>query len=490
MAVQFAGSRSLDDRRRRRIAVAGDGVPTDDELNGGVAFRERTTDPPSVSPWLPRGRWGRVALVTVFWLGLVAVAAILVQPLPPHPQLAPAVEHLAGGPRPVLATYTTIMLWSLAAQFAAIIGWYRSHSQLDFQGKYRGWAWVTLVCLAWGFVSGTEVHTAIAAVAGPRLRWPVWRSETVVWLVPTVLAGLSMLWMVRSELAAHRSSRILSRTATGLLLLLGLGWLYLPELSERVPMSGILTTLELLGVGAVVTTLWCQALYVVYVSADPPEPAERTPWMPVLLARCGAISSAVRGWLVWPKWASFRFSSADNKPKRRRKKSEEEADAEEAPAARRRKKPATTRSRKAAKPRPKTKVEDEEPEYEDEGSDSGEMEDEWNGSDSADVNDEDLSEEDLEALTAPEPPARSGRSGNAKPAAPSRTPSAPPKSQQRPQDVRDDDGSDDDDDDEDDDDRSQYRVDSGHAGADPYKGLSKRQRRELKKQQRQGRDRD
>ena len=81
----------------------------------------------------------------------------------------------------------------------------------------------------------------------------------------------------------------------------------------------------------------------------------------------------------------------------------------------------------------------------------------------------------LRAEVAPAPPPVSVRSQASMPARSFKQPNAPSS------------WSNDDDDatESDDDSESQYRVDGGHSGVDPFKGLSKRQRRELKRQMRE-----
>src|SRR5262249_32547873 len=151
------------------------------------------------------------------------VAVLLIRPFDPHPQLAPAIDHLTGGSRPVLGVYADIVLWSLAAGLATLVGWFRSQSQSDFHGRYRLWTWAAIVFLAWGFCAGTDIHTAVGAVAGPQLRWPVWRAETVVWLAPAMLAGLSVWWLVGRDFTRSRLNLVLVRLAIIALLITGIG---------------------------------------------------------------------------------------------------------------------------------------------------------------------------------------------------------------------------------------------------------------------------
>jgi hypothetical protein len=467
MSGSFAGSRALDDRRRRRLAVNGDGTGDGDTGGLGV-LRERNVDLPAASPWLPRQRWKLALIGSSFWVGLIAVAVLLMQPFPAHPQLAPAIDHLVDGPRPVLATYADILLWTFAAQMAGLIGWYRSHSTLDFRGRYRLWAWASLVFVAWGFCAGTDIHTAIGTLAGPRLRWPIWRAEMVVWLAPAMLAGISVYGCVQADLRRCRLSRSLIQLAVAVLMATGAGLLYRPEMTARAWYPGLLIAGQFTGMGLLITGLWIHAWYVTYICADPPEPAAPIDWQ----AKRSAWASFVWGWLSWP----FRRRVVAD-PKSRRRKKADEGDEEAAP--KRRRKPAA-KAKRAPRTRAKPKPEEEEAYEEEEAS-----EEDWESTD--ETAEEEWSEEEYEeeetapppksnSVTGAKPPANAGN--RATPPAPVKQ--TPPAAQSKSNWSDEEEESEESDDEE----EAQYRADTAHGGPDPFKGLSKRQRRDLKKQMR------
>ncbi len=469
--MSLTGTRSPDDRRRRRLATTGEGADAGDLDAGGVGIlREKLGELPSASPWLPRQPWKRNSLLVLLWLGIALVATALLRPMPPHPQIAPAVEHLTQGTRPILGIYADIVLWTFAGQCAALVGWYRSHSQLDFQGRYRVWAWAAMVLTAWGFFAGTSLHTAIASVAAPQLRWPLWRAEVVVWLVPAVLAGLSVWWMADRDLQRHRLGVWLIRSAALVLMLAGLGELFTADFGKMTWFEPAVTLCRLIGSGLLATGLWCQAWYVAYVSADPPEPRESIDWR--------ARVSSLLGWFGWLGWLGylwpFRRRSSDEATKSKRRTSKKKDDEEDEDATpKRRRKPAARK--RASKPRTRVKPE---PEYEEQDEEAYEeeeaAEESWEETDDAsnEAEDEWTNEYDEE------PPARTPVRPNAptpaaKVTAPMVSKPTPPA---KPQPARDDE------EDDEDDDGNNFRVDGGESGSDMFKGLSKRQRRELRKQ--------
>ncbi len=469
------------------MAGAGDAAEIGDLDAGGVGLlRERLGDVPAASPWLPRQLWKRNTLAGLFWVFVAGVTFALLRPLPPHPQIAPAVEHLTQGSRPILSIYTDIILWTLAGQFAAIIGWYRSHSQLDFQGRYRVWAWAAVVLTAWGFFAGTSLHTAVAAVAGPQLRWPIWRAETVVWLVPAVLAGLSVWWLADRDMQRNRLSVWLVRASVFVLFAAGVGELCARDLSTASWFPAAMTAIHLTGTGLLVTGLWLQAWFVAYVSADPPETREPINWR--------GHAGTMLGWLslfsvLGRLWPFRRREAADAvKPKRRTTKKKEDEDEDEDDSAPKRRRKTAAKTKRVTKPRTRVKPEAEE-ETDDGGyEDEAAADDAWEEVDDSAAESDDEWTEEYEEEEPPPPPARTpARSAPAVTASyntpavsksvtpPSASKSVtPPRSQPVQQNSDDDDDSDDDD--------AQYRVDGGEGGSDMFKGLSKRQRRDLRKQ--------
>ena len=431
------------------MAVDADGAPQADDTGGLAALRERNVDLPAASPWLPRRRWQLGLIGGLFWLGISAAAVLLIQPVPPHPQLAPAINHLVGGPRPVLAVYSDILLWAMAAQLATLVGWYRSHSQLDFQGRYRRWAWAAIVFAAWSFCAGTGIHTAIGVVAGPMLRWPIWRAETVVWLAPAMAAGLSVWWVIDGDLRRWRVSRNLVQLSLCLLLMTGAARLYQPEMAGHAWYAGAIVAGQFLGMGLLLTGLWLHAWYVTYVSADPPEPCEPFDWRGTAFA---IVATLVR-WLLWP---FRRRGTTDAKTSRKKGESDEVA----APKRRRK----TAAKKRTTRSRTRVKTEGDE-----ETTDDGES---AAGDDSE--SDEDWTDEEEET-----PPA------SAKPQASMPPRPTPASNIRQPGSQSSWSSNDDDSSESDDEDDSQYRVDATHDGVDPFKGLSKRQRRELKRQMRE-----
>lgn len=469
MSTTLTPSRTVGDRRRRRLAVSGDapsGEPSSQEAPfGSTTLRARLAELPSASPWLPIAGWRQLVILLVFWTGLAVVGAILYQPLWLPSAVAPCIAPLTIGPAPKLLVFMEIGLWLLAAELAALVGWYRSHSQLDFSGRYRVWGWISVALAGGGLLSGTGLHLLIAQAYGDQAFWLNWKRETVVWLAPLCAAGLLTGWLADRDLRRCASSLWTLRLA----MVCGLAWaagrLMAVELECHAWYMPAMLSVRWITLGLLVTALWRQACYVTYVCADPPERATSI---------ASRFLKGIYGFLGRRWFRTVKIEEAPPKRTRRKKKEDEETAEEEVatPPKRRRKTTATSKTKRAPRPR-KAKTDSEaefnslenssetEESYEESGSDSWESSQEYEQETPEQLDDE-LAE--LEALTRPDPaPAKSSGNRGANQSSAKYTRTEPEES--------------------DDSDDQPGGIDQAHS-RNEMKGLSKRERRELKKQQR------
>jgi len=397
-----------------------------------------------------------VAVVSLFWITLVVCGVLLGRPTWLPEPIARVLLPMLTGTSPRLSLYLDVGLWILAAELAGVIGWYRSHSQLDFSGRYRVWGWIAASFLMAGFLAATRLHETLALEYLANSPYLTWRRETLAWLAPLVLWGAFTGWLIDRDVRRCLTSLILLRLAAVTLLVLAAGYVWSPELCCEAWFTGAMLAGRLLAVGLLVTALWRQACYVAYVCPDPPEKRSQT---------------EVHGW--WSRlrlrWWKPRETTLEEpvKPTRRRRKTAEESEADGESAAPKRRRKTVAKPRKPTKRR--VKSEPEEAEYEAELAEESE-EESWDSAteeESVDTQDHsEWSDDDelaqLEALTRPEA-ATAGKSSKAA------TKAAVSQDWQNSDDEESDYGG----------------VDDGHQGSDQFKGLSKRQRRELKKQQRE-----
>lgn len=445
------------------MAVSGDGTAADTadaETTTAVAgvARVRTTDALSVSPWLPYSQWRRAAVLAGFWLTLLAFVVPILQPGWLPERSAQILAPLTTGSSPKLAGFVDLVLWLLAAEFAALVGWYRSHSQLDFSGRYRTWGWIAMTCALGGLLAFTGLHQILAELYVDRLSVIRWRRDILAWVLPWGTVGLLTLWLIDRDIRRC----VLALWTLRLSGLLAGGLLGLTVCAAELECEAWYRTACLGGrwltLGLVVTALWTQACYVAYVCPDPPVKSTST-W--------GLAALPLVGWLVQRWWKPVE-PVAEETPRRGRRKKAAEGEEADAPPVKRKRKATATKSRKTATRRTRTRIAaDSDDAYASEdssGSEDDSAGEDWSSAeeDAADNRSNEQSWEDeelarLEELTRPETSS-----------SPRHAPGPPPPKSAQFQEYGDD---------EDDED--------GNGGkSDHYKGLSKRQRRELKKQQR------
>lgn len=444
----------MDERRRRRLAVNGDGPAADGSGSG-----EEKSLPDCVpaewcaaSPWIPRAAWKLWTLVGLLFAGLVGIAVVFVQAPTFRSELAPALEPLFRSDNPRLIHYLEIVFWTLAGQLALLVGWHRAHSRLDFRGRYRIWPWAAVLMFVCGACSATSLH----ANAGLVVHQTVKRTEAIqpiglndrtgeqlAWMVPAI--GLLLpTWLfldrdIRRSLAAIMLMRL---AAVMLVACMGLG-LYGQRFLPAEQVSQIKILCGLFGAATLAVAMWVQGWYVAYVTPDPPV---SKPW------KFPQFKGNLFSWLIGLIMGLFRRNTPAAPPSKRRKKAEETG--------------ATKRKRKtkrAAKPRKKVVEEEEDEEVaEDEAAE-------------ADEEEESAEEEAAEEEEDEMPPARGSAVNKPHFAVNASRPAANAKSGS----VW---GSESNDDEDEEDEGS---GDEDGPPADMLKGLSKRQRRAVQKQWRE-----
>ncbi len=492
MAIPSVGSKSLDDRRRRRLAVTGDGAPVDDDLLEGIAASGRVESElvgsEAAVPWVPIYEWRIWTYAAMLGLLLIAVSFALTHPTAFRPELAPLTKHLLQGDRPVLGAVVQATLWFLCAQLAVLIAWYRVQCKLDFGGRYWVWPWAAAAFGLVAFCSLTNAHVLFGEIVS-QFRWLTWRGDVLAWLIPASLAAVPLMFLLDRDVRRGRSTVWTLRTA-GLFGLVTAGLeLFSPDLQAQPWYHSIRLIVPLFAAGTLFLALWLHARVVAYVCPDPPEFDEPKTGSQLLgVARwCLQLTSRSFGWvggLFVRRAKAEEIDEADAKPKRRSRKvveTEESPKRKRKPPAKRVTKP---RTRVAVVEEEEEELQDEEESYEEANSDSYESDVEPSSSSSGD--DGEWDEEEVET-----PPTRSSKSAapNAANVASSGTSPKKPAAeswQQRPTSqsrvtqqpvASQNDESDEEEDSEDGD--ASYRVDDGLT-PDQLRGLSKRQKRELR----------
>jgi hypothetical protein len=451
--MSLAGGRTSDDRRRRRLAVQPDVGEAAADGEGGLRGVRTAAGQLISVPWVPKAVWKIAAMGGLLTLVFLAVAISKTWSPPVRSEVKPLADHLLAGAHPRLMAAAELFGWLLCGAWCWLIAWFRSQSEVDYNGRYRIWAAAGSILVFVGFAASTGVTDPVETVARGLLatRLPAgspWISAT--WMVPLALIGGWVGMHADRDLRRSRGSVALTRFGLAAMI-----WstLMAPQRSITLLSSEWRIAVDgayLSGLGFLFTGLWLQAWYTAYVCADPPERTvrERT--------RLAAVWAFVRRIWNWGKPTVEESETEEEKPKRTRKRTTKPAAAKKKTSRAPRK---TTSRRKAAE-----EVETAEESGED-WSDAGDADSEWVEDADSESSDEASEEspssegnewEELERLTAPEEARGSDDDEDSSSSGSSRG-------------------------------GRQLRVD---AGGDPFRGLSKKQRRELKRQMRQSGDDD
>ncbi|WP_397568379.1 hypothetical protein [Schlesneria sp. T3-172] len=355
MPIQFAGSSSTGDRRRRRLAVNGDGISLETTSLGAERGRiqSQLVASSAAAPWVPVSElriWIYAGIVGVLLLGLTVA---MTRPLPFRPVLNPFVELLLSGERPRLLVVVSTLFLALSTQLGLLITWYRSQCKLDFSGRYRVWPWAAGLLGVGTLTVATGLQRVVGQVFGPMLGF-AWQSETVAWLLPLCVVMLPMTLLLDRELRRSRSSLYTLRLAGALWYVAAWLELFRGELANVSGFGVVRQVLPMFASGTLFLGLWLHARIVAYVCPDPPELAEPSAGS-VLWKAAVWCASRLKFWKRRSAVAAVDEDEVE-KPKRRRKKVE----VEEATAPKRKRKAPAKRAA------PKTRAKVKQPEYEEE----------------------------------------------------------------------------------------------------------------------------
>ncbi len=221
MNARIVGSRFLDERRRKRLTSDSD----------STEWALAASTPPSSarpSPSPGRGRWQstsrlrfplRKAISRRKWkvwsVGLLALAfaaGILAGGLTVirQPQtLGPGFEQIFDLETGVLVRFYSTVQMLLTGQLAMFIGWARSRNPHDLGRRYRVWAWIAAICFGYSLFIGTDAQTAIVET----IRWAGGIHSSLRlslgWMVPTGICLLLCLLRLNSEIHDNRVSQAL-----------------------------------------------------------------------------------------------------------------------------------------------------------------------------------------------------------------------------------------------------------------------------------------
>ena len=284
MAASFAGSRSLDERRRRRIAGEWKsedvpvGISTPVETSESVIeSAQRPAAAPShhhlplrrvISPrlWKHCGIAAFVLLlgVLVFWAGFETERI--------GRTAGPAAARLVSFERNRLLKFYGAVLIAAASQLALLIWWVRSKSHTDFSGRFSIWRWAAAV----GLVVSTGLLLELDVVCSRTLIWLLKidfvHCETLCWLAPLIGCGSVLIRDLLIDMRNCRASisllwMAIVGWASSIVILLGGDVLGVDQNLRPVIVSVCATV----GHYCLFVSLLLHARSVIFISAEPPQ---------------------------------------------------------------------------------------------------------------------------------------------------------------------------------------------------------------------------
>lgn len=292
MVARFAGARSLDDRRRRRIAtqpLEQEGTESNVNL---ASLSKNSQDSQSakaasniasvpatplddiefpVRKLISRKPW-KIGLACIAMLGvaglLIATADYFSRSASPSATAVEAMFRLPDGQ--AIRVFCGVML-IFCAQLSFVIGWARSQSQNDFHGHYRIWRWnaLWLFGIAIGVLIDfpTVFSDAMSRWGGDFSRYPA----EIFWLLPVSFAGSVLVWNLVGEMRESQFARLCYwGTLAGTVFLLAMRYatgISIPVESPRF-MSLVVS---LASVCLLFVSMLMHCRHVLYRSVDPPE---------------------------------------------------------------------------------------------------------------------------------------------------------------------------------------------------------------------------
>jgi len=276
MSARFAGSRSVDERRRRRLASGADNAQeqesvgikqSDMDIQDG---QNPLTKLEPIGTLFPKTLWKAWLCVSLLIsaVGGILYLGILTDLEPVRfPAHWSAFLDLHNGP---LVSWVSATLLLLAGQLAIIIGWARSCSIQDFSGRYRIWNLIACGMLFGSLCVATGLHVLIGMhigqLAAQHMAIPPMQQTLLGWLIPAFVIGALLMTRLDRELRGHFTG--LHCVWLGVLMCVVVGFLpaeiYPAKFRTLIPSAATVSGHLILFVG-----LYLHCRYVIHVCPDP-----------------------------------------------------------------------------------------------------------------------------------------------------------------------------------------------------------------------------
>ena len=266
MSGAFAGSRSIDDRRRRRLASEtepGDhafdaDLSADAESESSNAQESDATLARNIEFPLNRLISRRLWKHLLICFAAIGCAAWMLR-------LPPAAAALASSLDLTTRFFRALLLF-VSAEMALLIAWVRSTNPNDFSGHYRVWRLAAASWCAMAIFAGTGAYEFVDTAISSSLEMQETRTSQVLWLLPTTVLGLAIAWKLMEEMVRSWLSLLAFFVAVmcGAILVVGC----LNDLTIHAPEW--MSRTSIIGATALFVSMQIHTWFVVHVSSEPP----------------------------------------------------------------------------------------------------------------------------------------------------------------------------------------------------------------------------
>lgn len=276
MSGNFAGSASLDERRRRRlVATAEVAPPTESSATREAQLHDQIEDDTSFDPTavmlsdlVPSDVWKTAAVVSALFLLTAGLIVASLDSALLAGQYGQAAAHFFDPVSGRALRFLSVAAFISAAHIAFVIGTIRSRSPRDFRGRFRIWYWAAGLFVGGATLVGTDLQIVFSDLVHQWTGLTYRGSATLNWLVPLLVVSSVITWKLWLDMRLCRSSQVF--LALGILS--GIALVFSGRIEQQIGFDHVALLARLsLGVNLLAAML-LHVRFVGHVNPNPPEP--------------------------------------------------------------------------------------------------------------------------------------------------------------------------------------------------------------------------
>ena len=215
MSVRFAGSRRVDERRRRNLANNSISPSSSRSPSRASSKREKKAENSHsnsnarrfpVKKLISQKKW-KLSLIGIGLISFSVCFLFISDQIQKEPEnWSPDIVKLFSFETGLFYRTVNSMLVFLSAQLTLGIWWARSRSIQDFSGQYRTWFTVALIGLIISFCMATDAHLVFSNSIAWYWKIDFWKQELLGWAVPLLGCATAAICSIHIEFRKNRLS--------------------------------------------------------------------------------------------------------------------------------------------------------------------------------------------------------------------------------------------------------------------------------------------